>query len=429
MKYFSFKKILGYVTAVVFILAGSIHHAQARIATYTLLEPLPCSGLAIENCSGGVIKEIAVDSFLKYVYLLMLSLGAVLSVIMIMAAGFQYITSEIVDTKSEAKKRAQNAVIGLILMLSTYLILNTINPKLVNVTYTLPTIQSTGAGTKALNDLLQSAEDRSRLIEEQAKKNQLAIDEQFDKVKKLKAQASELERTGNPEKITEAQNLKDQAQKLEISTNITEYKNAVELSYEQKLLVITKNNTDNTSARIAYGILIGDINTKTSSYVAKLKELGAADDADTLEKDYRSFYTQKAAMDAATRGVIQDIETHPLIPQSSGGVGSAIPGVGTIVSGMRVVDSVVNIANQKTRTYDLERAQDLLDHLKKGEGEIPTNPTDIIARSLGDKTDMKYATLSIPQNPALASQLKANRDALISSLQRTLDAAGVKKKP
>ena len=56
--------------------------------------------------------------------------SAVLAVIMITIGGFQYMTSIAEGTKTEAKDRIWNAIIGLCLALGSFLFLNTINPQL-----------------------------------------------------------------------------------------------------------------------------------------------------------------------------------------------------------------------------------------------------------------------------------------------------------
>jgi RHS repeat-associated protein len=68
---------------------------------------------------------------------------------MIVIGGFQYISSDAIMKKSEGKQRIQDAVIGLVLVISAWLILNTINPNLVT-----PTIQGyTGHEYDAQSDL------------------------------------------------------------------------------------------------------------------------------------------------------------------------------------------------------------------------------------------------------------------------------------
>lgn len=101
--------------------------------TYTLLEPLPCVG-STSNCKeGDIVPTLNIKDYLTYVFNLSLALAAFLAVIMIVWNGFVYMTSEVVGNKSEAIKGIQGAVGGLVLALSSYLILKTINPQLVRI--------------------------------------------------------------------------------------------------------------------------------------------------------------------------------------------------------------------------------------------------------------------------------------------------------
>jgi len=75
---------------------------------------------------------------IKYAYDWGISLGGMAAFASLVIAGFQYLTSAGDSGKmSEAKSRIQSAFLGLILLLSSWLILNTINPEL--TTLKLPT--------------------------------------------------------------------------------------------------------------------------------------------------------------------------------------------------------------------------------------------------------------------------------------------------
>lgn len=78
--------------------------------------------------------------YMKYVIPFVIQLAAVLAVIQIVIGGFEYAVSEAVTNKQEAKDRITQAVIGLLLGLTSYLILNTINPKLVELQIPIPKI-------------------------------------------------------------------------------------------------------------------------------------------------------------------------------------------------------------------------------------------------------------------------------------------------
>ena len=70
---------------------------------------------------------------IKNIYGISISVAATLAVAMIIWAGIQYATTEAITGKSDAKSHWEGAIWGLVLLLSAYLILRTINIDLVRV--------------------------------------------------------------------------------------------------------------------------------------------------------------------------------------------------------------------------------------------------------------------------------------------------------
>lgn len=70
------------------------------------------------------------NSYINAVYILSISVAALLAVVKIIIAGFKYMFSDIITQKSEAKKDIRNALIGLLIVLGAVLILEIINPEL-----------------------------------------------------------------------------------------------------------------------------------------------------------------------------------------------------------------------------------------------------------------------------------------------------------
>ena len=91
--------------------------------SYCLLEPLPGVGSSIDPSTGFG------DYANKLIRLLIGAAGA-LAVVMIVIGGIQYMSSDAVGEKSSGKETMQNALIGLGLALTSYLLLYTINPQL-----------------------------------------------------------------------------------------------------------------------------------------------------------------------------------------------------------------------------------------------------------------------------------------------------------
>ncbi|MFZ2303866.1 MAG: pilin [Minisyncoccia bacterium] len=96
-------------------------HAQ----TYVPLAPLPGTLVAGANTTN-------LSTYLSGAIKLLIAIGASLSILMAIIGGLQYVAAGISpDAKSTAKTRITNAFIGLALILTSYLILSSINPKLV----------------------------------------------------------------------------------------------------------------------------------------------------------------------------------------------------------------------------------------------------------------------------------------------------------
>jgi len=113
-----------------FVCGISRVYAQApcvsSTSTYCLLAPLPGLGNSVNTTTG-------IGTYLNTMIKILIGLMSVLAVIMLVVGGIQYMLSNMAGEKASAKDRMTNAIFGLILALSSYLILNTINPNLVNL--------------------------------------------------------------------------------------------------------------------------------------------------------------------------------------------------------------------------------------------------------------------------------------------------------
>ncbi len=82
------------------------------------------------------IQDASPTHFGDYVtalYYAAISIGALLAVIKIIFAGIKYMLTDVVTTKSDAKKDIYGALIGLLIIVSAVLILQTINPRLLEI--------------------------------------------------------------------------------------------------------------------------------------------------------------------------------------------------------------------------------------------------------------------------------------------------------
>jgi hypothetical protein len=112
--------------------------------------------------------ERSLGDYVNALYIAAISIAAVLAVLRIIYAGVQYMLTDVVTQKGAAKKTIRNALIGLILIVAAFLILNTINPQLtslnslnqlqgLNLNLQAPTaISETADGAQAVFDSCQS---------------------------------------------------------------------------------------------------------------------------------------------------------------------------------------------------------------------------------------------------------------------------------
>ncbi len=108
------------------------------------------AALLLEPSIGGGNASANPGKYFNNIYRLMVGITGVLAVIMIVVGGLEYIASAAnPSAKESAKKRIWAAIGGLLLALSSYLILQTINPDLVNFNLNIEKqkLQKTGGAT------------------------------------------------------------------------------------------------------------------------------------------------------------------------------------------------------------------------------------------------------------------------------------------
>lgn len=98
---------------------------------YKLLAPIP----GFDN----VRNSTSLSDYLSTIYNLGLGIAAALSVVMIVIGGIKYATSEVVSSKEDGKQTIENAIFGLLLALGSFVIIQTINPDLLNLNLGLST--------------------------------------------------------------------------------------------------------------------------------------------------------------------------------------------------------------------------------------------------------------------------------------------------
>ncbi|MBX4195789.1 hypothetical protein KW796_02450 [Candidatus Parcubacteria bacterium] len=100
---------------------------------YTPLAPIQ------QLVSGG---KTNLDTFLPGLIKFVIGVAGGLAVIRIIIGGIQYIGTDSFSSKGQARETITNALLGLLLAISAYAILYTLNPKLVNINLQLPNQKS-----------------------------------------------------------------------------------------------------------------------------------------------------------------------------------------------------------------------------------------------------------------------------------------------
>mgnify|MGYP000550083739 FL=1 len=112
----------------------------SKAQEYKLIEPLPCIAGTSTGGNCATTQTINLNDYIGYIFKFSIALAAFLAVIMIIWGGFQYMTSEAPFLKVEGKNKIGGAIGGLIMILASYLILATIDPRLVEINTSIPPI-------------------------------------------------------------------------------------------------------------------------------------------------------------------------------------------------------------------------------------------------------------------------------------------------
>jgi hypothetical protein len=124
--------------SLLFCFFASFHLVQAQqIEKYTLLAPIPINGQLTQELQGKNIFE----TYIPGIFTTIIAFAAVLAVVRIIWGGILYISTDAIQGKSEGKKFITESIYGLVLISAAWLILYTINPKLVEINLSITPIQ------------------------------------------------------------------------------------------------------------------------------------------------------------------------------------------------------------------------------------------------------------------------------------------------
>ncbi|MFA6047410.1 MAG: pilin [Parcubacteria group bacterium] len=159
------------------------HAASTANTTYTPMEKIP--GMA----SGAV----EFPAYVKAVYKFGIWAIGICALLMIMIGGFMYMTSAGNNaTMGKAKGYITDALIGLAMAMTAWLLLNTINPDLVNIKIKFPSGSSSGtssSGTSAAT-AAQNAEDCKKYCEAGGSDSSIKYDDCYSTCMTAKTAAS-----------------------------------------------------------------------------------------------------------------------------------------------------------------------------------------------------------------------------------------------
>ncbi|MDD5068156.1 MAG: pilin [Candidatus Pacebacteria bacterium] len=119
---------------------GATHKALAFFQEQSYKSLAPIEG--VNSPGDAVVGGVNLATYLGDIFKLGIGLCGIFAVLMIVVGGLEYVMTDKIASKEDAKTRITNAIIGLLLALSSYVILYTINPALVSLDF----LNSTGGG-------------------------------------------------------------------------------------------------------------------------------------------------------------------------------------------------------------------------------------------------------------------------------------------
>ena len=94
---------------------------------YTYLEPLSSTSSSVE------ISEAGFSTYLQLVMTVGIAVLVIIGVFYLIYGGIMYMTTDVINNKNRGRSMISNAVVGVVFALSIWLILNAINPDMLNI--------------------------------------------------------------------------------------------------------------------------------------------------------------------------------------------------------------------------------------------------------------------------------------------------------
>lgn len=306
LKFNSRISLLAVATLLVVIFFGCrTSNAQTTAqGNYTLLAPLPCIQTtdATGNTKGSVqcppgntqnVSTVTFQTYVQYAINLLIALAAVAAVFMIVWGGLEYMTTTSASGKGAGLERAKNAIYGLLLVLCSYLILRTIDPRLVAIPTTLvpkiklSNLQTTSTAFRDLQSQADQYDETSRLqgaAMQQIQGHKIATQKELDDVNKKLGDIYDGVTTATPEQLNQltadAARLRNQINNDDISLQLQIAKNGM-----NALLINAANSSAANVKDPIYTVKqinedIDSIKKKKADGDARLSALGQYDTKD-----------------------------------------------------------------------------------------------------------------------------------------------------
>ncbi|MFA6190469.1 MAG: hypothetical protein WC711_03145 [Candidatus Staskawiczbacteria bacterium] len=121
------KKLYRLILLIIFLLVGSFYFPINKV-----FAQLEVKYPALPTITGGTTEPVSdLPSYVKYLFVGGVSIGFLIALISLVVAGVLYFISPInVSAKKEAKDRIMGSILGILILLLSYLIITTINPQL-----------------------------------------------------------------------------------------------------------------------------------------------------------------------------------------------------------------------------------------------------------------------------------------------------------
>lgn len=148
--------IIGFATGSILMFSFATTAFAALGADYTVLTPLPDTTKSCTTDANGVTScQTDLQKYLPAVFNLSIGVAAVMAFVMITFGGITYAVSDTITGKKDGKKYVEGAIWGLVLVIASWVILNTINPKILTFDLTIPKPEEaiTGAPSPAVTTI------------------------------------------------------------------------------------------------------------------------------------------------------------------------------------------------------------------------------------------------------------------------------------